>query len=326
MNTRAPLVSVLMTAFNRERYISSAIESVLAQTFDDFELVIVDDASSDRTVHVARGYAARDARIRIVVNERNFGDYRNRNHAASLAAGRFLKYHDSDDVMYQHCLATMVPPLLAEPHAGLALSTSAYWPGGPCPMLLTPRMCYQREFLGSGMFNGGPACALFRGDVFRALGGFGEFGAASDYVFWLTACARYPVLLLPGNLFWYRHHPGQEIQGSRAARDYAQTPQHAWRALSAAECPLHPEERELARRNLAFITARTIWRHLRRREWSLASLCFRSSGMTPRDWLKYLRRQRRTWLTGTPLNPDGEFRDPEWLRKERGAVHETIAQ
>jgi hypothetical protein len=326
MSMQPPLVSVLMTAFNRERYISAAIESVLAQTFDDFELVIVDDASRDRTVDVAREYAARDRRVRIVVNERNLGDYGNRNHAASLARGRFLKYHDSDDVMYAHCLATMASPMLAEPRAGFALSTSGYWPGGPCPMLLTPRMSYQREFLGSGMFNGGPACALFRRDVFEALGGFGAFGAASDYVFWITACARYPVLLVPGNLFWYRQHSGQEIQGSRAARDYAQTPQHAWRALSAPECPLDPGEREWARRNLAFITARTIWRHLKRGEWSLASLCVQSSGMSAREWAKYLRRPQRAWLIGTPIGSDGEFLEPAQHRFGRTHIRESVRQ
>jgi hypothetical protein len=326
MTPSAPLVSVLMTAFNRERYIGTAIHSVLAQTFDDFELVIVDDGSRDQTVTIAREYAAADPRIRVAVNDRNLGDYRNRNHAASLARGRFLKYHDSDDIMYPHCLASMAPALMAEPRAAFALSTAGFWPGGPCPMLLTPRMCYQREFLGSGMFNGGPACALFRRDMFETLGGFREFGAASDYIFWLAACAKYSVLLLPGSLFWYRQHPGQELQGAAAARDYARSPGHAWRALSSPDCPLDPGERELARRNLAFITARTVWRHVKRREWSLATLCFRSSGMTSREWLRYLRRQRRTALLGTPLGPDGEFLDPEWLSPERPRHHEAVSR
>ena len=103
-----PAVSVLMTAYNREQYIAAAIESVLAQTFADFELIVVDDGSADDTVAAARSYEA-DPRVRVVVNERNLGDYPNRNRAAGLARGRFLKYHDSDDVMYPHCLATMLP-------------------------------------------------------------------------------------------------------------------------------------------------------------------------------------------------------------------------
>ena len=251
----APAVSVLMTAFNRERYVAEAIESVLGQTLEDFELVVVDDASHDRTVDIARKYEA-DPRVRVVVNERNLGDYPNRNRAAALARGEFIKFHDSDDVMYPHCLAAMVEPLRAEPGAALALSSGWHWPGGPCPMLLTPRLAYQREFLGQGLFMCGPAGALIRTDVFRSLGGFPERGAASDYVFWLKACASVGVLLVPADLFWYRIHPGQEIQNPVAAREYALVPGEAWRALGAPSCPLSSAEREQARKNLVYTVAK----------------------------------------------------------------------
>ena len=99
--------------------------------------------------------------------------------------------------------------MIAHPGAAFGLSPARYWPGGPCPMLISPRMSYQREFLGSGMFNAGPAGAIFRTQAFHELGGFADRGAASDYVFWLHACARVPVLLLPADLFWYRTHAGR---------------------------------------------------------------------------------------------------------------------
>ena|SRR5674476_1029541 len=88
-----PAVSVLMTAYNREKYIAEAIESVLAQTFTDFELVVVDDGSKDHTVDIARRYS-KDPRVSVHINEKNLGDYPNRNRAASLARGRYLKYLD----------------------------------------------------------------------------------------------------------------------------------------------------------------------------------------------------------------------------------------
>jgi glycosyltransferase involved in cell wall biosynthesis len=153
-----PLVSVLLTSYNREAFIAESIESVLAQTLTDFELIVSDDQSSDGTVAIANDYARRDSRIRVSVNETNLGDYRNRNKAAALARGQFLKYHDSDDVMYRHCLAVMVEALSEEPRAGFAMSSSRNWPGGPCPMLLTPRLSYEREYLGTGLFQAGPAC------------------------------------------------------------------------------------------------------------------------------------------------------------------------
>jgi glycosyltransferase involved in cell wall biosynthesis len=66
-----PLVSVLMTAYNREKYIAEAIQSVLSSSYTNFELIIVDDRSSDRTVEIARSFEKRDSRIRVYVNEQN---------------------------------------------------------------------------------------------------------------------------------------------------------------------------------------------------------------------------------------------------------------
>ena len=84
----APAVSVLLTTYNRESFLASAIESVLCPDLQDFELLIVDDGSTDRTVEIARAYERLDSRVRVVVNERNLGQFRNRNRAAELARGR----------------------------------------------------------------------------------------------------------------------------------------------------------------------------------------------------------------------------------------------
>jgi glycosyltransferase involved in cell wall biosynthesis len=307
-----PAVSVLMTAYNRERYIAASIESVLAQTFGDFELLVTDNQSSDRSAEIARDYARKDRRIRVVVNEANLGQFGNRNRAASLARGRFLKYHDSDDLMYPHCLATMLAPLLAEPRAAFALSVGWNWPGGPCPMFLTPEMCYQREFLGQGMFNAGPACALFRTEVFRDLGGFPDRGVASDYLFWLKACNRVNVLLVPADLFWYRIHPGQEFASENAAREYACGAGDAWLALRAPDCPLQGVDLEQAKRNWVYILARGAYRQIRAGRWRIARLIIRHSGVSWRDWIRYLRRPKRSMRAGTPLTEDGEYLTPNW--------------
>ena len=306
----APLVSVLLTAYNRERYIAPSIESVLGQTFGDFELLITDDCSTDGSLDIARSYEKRDRRVRVVVNERNLGQFGNRNRAMELARGSLLKYHDSDDVMYSHCLAAMVPPLLAYPQAAFGLSTGKDWPGGPCPMLLTPRLSYQREFLGSGMFSAGPSGALFRAEALRALGGFVDLGTPSDFLFWLHACARVPVLLLPADLFWYRVHPAQELRSESAARQYAAIVGHVWAALADPACPLTAEEREQARRNVLGKQARLLWNDLRARRVALARIRF-AAGPGVGSWLRYLRRPRRDSLAGTPLDAHHEFVIPE---------------
>ncbi|OFW43698.1 MAG: hypothetical protein A3J29_14595 [Acidobacteria bacterium RIFCSPLOWO2_12_FULL_67_14b] len=311
----APAVSVLVTAYNREKYIAASLESVLAQQFTDFEVIVTDNQSTDRTVEVARTFEHRDSRVRVVVNDRNLGQFGNRNHAATLARGTYLKYHDSDDLMYPHCLSVMVPLLEAEPRAGFALSPGASWPGGPAPMLSTPRQSYQREFLGYGMFNCGPACALFRREVFAELGGFDDAGVPSDFLFWLRACARTPVLLVPSDLFWYRVHPGQEFAGERAMREYALVPGATWAALHSAGCPLEGRELEQARINQAWSTVKLLRRDLRAGRFSLFAYRLRHAGLTMRDWIRYLRRPSRRMMAGTPVAANGEFLVPDWTRK-----------
>lgn len=297
-------VSVLLTAYNRERYIAESIESVLAQTHTDFELIICDDHSQDGTAGIISDYARRDCRIRCSTNERNLGQFENRRHAASLATSPFLKYHDSDDVMYRHCLATMIEPLAAEPRAAFALSGAGYWPGGPCPMLLTPRLAYEREYLGSGLFHLGPSAAMFRTEAFRELGGFPIAGVASDYLFWIKACAVVNVLLVPANLFYYRMHPGQELVSANALKDYAESAATAWTLLNSPACPLTGESLERAKRNFVFSQARGIYRHLRAGRFGAAIVAGRHVGLSLADWLSYLRPPSRATMAGTP--PDTE--------------------
>ena len=117
------LVSVLTTSYNRADFIGEAIESVLASTFTDFEYIIVDDCSTDNTFEIAKSYAEKDTRIRVFQNEQNLGDYPNRNKAASYATGKYIKYLDSDDVMYAHCLEVMVSAMEKFPEAGLGMSS-----------------------------------------------------------------------------------------------------------------------------------------------------------------------------------------------------------
>ena len=311
-----PAVSVLLTAFNRERFIGPAIESVLVQTFTDFELLVVDDGSTDGTVEVVRRYLS-DPRVRLVQNEWNLGQFPNRNHAASLARGEYLKYHDSDDLMYPHNLSVMVDALAAEPSAGLALSAHYAWSGGPSPMLLTPELAYLREFLGTGLFNLGPSAALFRREAFLALGGFPDEGPHSDWLFWLKACRQVNTLLISGDLFWYRMHEGQHLRGEGADYDAAQLEWKSFEALAAPDCPLSPADRERARQNTTGRVLRAAYRDARRGRWHLAAFRLRHARLSWQEWLRYGRRPRAAMAAGTPLTPDGEVLIPTALRLRR---------
>ena len=93
-----PIVSVIMPAYNMERYINQAIASVVAQTMTQWELLIIDDCSTDSTLEIAGTWAERDARIRALCNESNSGVARTRNWGIELARGRYIAFMDSDDV------------------------------------------------------------------------------------------------------------------------------------------------------------------------------------------------------------------------------------
>ena len=286
-----PRVSVLMTSYNRAAYIGSAIESVLAQTFTDFELIIVDDGSSDASASIAQSYASRDPRVRVHVNARNLGQFQNRNFAASLATGDFIRYADSDDIQYPHCLDILVGMMDAFPDAMFAIGGSRAWRGAPVPLLSTPVQSFQREFIGDGMFHLGPGAGLFRREPFLEAGGFtinSETGTASDYLLWLRLCARYNALLVPADLFWYREHPSQELRSATHELGVARLGAFKWAALHDA--PLDERDRGIARRNMAGRAARQIVRDLTAFRFHLAWVRLTQSGLSIGDWLRYARR------------------------------------
>jgi len=93
-----PLVSVTMTSYNHERFISESIESVLAQDFDDFELLIIDDASIDASTQIIQKYEVEDPRIHATFHETNAGFAKTRNDCIEASKGKFIAHIDSDDV------------------------------------------------------------------------------------------------------------------------------------------------------------------------------------------------------------------------------------
>jgi glycosyltransferase involved in cell wall biosynthesis len=204
-----------MTCYNREKYIAIAIESVLASTYSDFELIIVDDASSDGTVKIIKEYAEKDQRIQVHVNEKNIGDYPNRNKAASFAKGKYIKYVDSDDYIYANGLEIMVRSMVHFPEAGFGLCSLKPDPERPFPFILQPEDAYEYHFFGPGLFHKGPLTAIFLKSAFDKTGGFKEERMISDTDMWHRMALHYPVVLMPDGLVWQRRHPGQELSDQK---------------------------------------------------------------------------------------------------------------
>ncbi|HLZ89061.1 MAG TPA: glycosyltransferase family 2 protein [Puia sp.] len=95
--TESRLVSVVLGTYNGEAYLREQLDSVLSQTYSHLEIITIDDGSTDGTVGILREYAARDTRIRVIVNERNLGFIRNFEKGCSLSTGHWISLCDQDD-------------------------------------------------------------------------------------------------------------------------------------------------------------------------------------------------------------------------------------
>ncbi|HEX7139030.1 MAG TPA: glycosyltransferase family A protein [Vicinamibacterales bacterium] len=108
---RTPKVTILVPVFNRERFVAEAIGSVVGQGFGDFELLLVDDGSTDRTGEILRELGRRDARVKVVTSEGNEGIPRALNKGLAHARGEYIARLDSDDLMMPERLAAQVDVL-----------------------------------------------------------------------------------------------------------------------------------------------------------------------------------------------------------------------
>jgi glycosyltransferase involved in cell wall biosynthesis len=120
MNATCPRVSLGLPVYNGETYLEGAIESLLTQTYEDFELIITDNASTDRTEEICRGFAERDPRVRYERNPENLGAAGNFNRAFELARGEFFKWAAHDDLNEATFLERCVDSLDASPEVVLS--------------------------------------------------------------------------------------------------------------------------------------------------------------------------------------------------------------
>ncbi len=263
LSRRPPLVTVVIPVRNYERYIGAAIDSVFAQTFTDWELVIVDDCSTDSTPAVIARYVDR-GRVRAIRNDTNLGQFPTHNRGAELARGRYLKFLHGDDVLYPQCLGTMVAAMDAYPEAGLGISHDpSPW---VAPLLLSPMQAWRAHVGGqTGMFAEGPSATIYRTDVFHASGGFDARFSSCDNEIMLRIAMQHPVLLLPPNLFWWRRHP-EQVSERYLTSDACAVDSFIWirELLADPRNPLTAEDRAAAERRRSRELFRMVLSRLRR--------------------------------------------------------------
>ena len=126
MMTEKCMVSVIMAAYNSERTIVRAIESVISQTFTNWELIIIDDSSKDTTKKIVEKYCFRDSRIQVISNEKNLGVAETRNRGVQIAKSEWIAFLDSDDYWEAEKLEYQFKMLKKYPDMGLCFTGSAF--------------------------------------------------------------------------------------------------------------------------------------------------------------------------------------------------------
>jgi glycosyltransferase involved in cell wall biosynthesis len=207
-----PRVSVCIPTYNRYRYLREAIESALAQTFADFELLVVDNCSTDETPALVAAYAARDARVRYVRNERNLGLVGNFLRCVELARGEYVALLHDDDVYLPEMLAATSAALAAHPAAAFAYGAAEEMDdvGGVVGLrrwrigdtVLEPPAAFAHLLA----FNSVPPPGiLVRASAYAAVGGYDPAMApAIDWDLWLRMARRFPVVYVDRVLARYR--------------------------------------------------------------------------------------------------------------------------
>lgn len=205
-----PLVSVLMTSYNREKFIGEAIESVLNSTYKNFELIVVDDASEDKTVDIAKSFESKDKRIRVYVNKENISQFPNRNKAAEYAKGKYLKYLDSDDKIFDWGLEYCVALMEKYPEAGMGIFKAQNNVNEP---FLESEAAINKHFFQHNFLNIGPSGIIVKKEAFEKIGRYNpKYGVPSDMYFNIKMVSNFPVVILKDQFFFYREHEQQEIK------------------------------------------------------------------------------------------------------------------
>lgn len=211
----SPKISILTTCFNREKFISECIQSVLNGHFQDFELIIVDDHSTDNSFEIAQEFASNDPRIRVYRNDVNLGDYPNRNKAASYARGQYIKYLDADDMHGRFMVDIMIDAMETFPEAGYGVFD--FGEQKPLfPILLQPMEAFEAHYSDKHtIFNRSPLNAIIRKDAFNAVGGFSGKQHLGDFELWHHLSAKYSTVVMSAGPGFWREHDDQQSSDNR---------------------------------------------------------------------------------------------------------------
>jgi len=219
MKSFNPLVTVLMPVYNGEKYLAEAIESVLNQTFADFELLIIDDCSSDNSVEIIQSY--NDNRLKLIINEENIGQSSTMNKAIELAEGKYIARLDQDDLSYKNRLQVQLEKI--SDLNKTILGSWAYAINQKSDIIGCIQHPVKNESILDALSIGSP---LSHSSIFAdkkellLLGGYTEnFKIAMDWDLWIKAAIKnYYFYNIPEYLIGLRQHTNQASKDKKGKR------------------------------------------------------------------------------------------------------------
>lgn len=209
MTKKDPLVSVVMPAYNAEKFIGESIESILNQTFKDFEFIILDDCSKDGTWEIIQEYAKKDERIVPVKNEKNLNIALNRNKGVEMSKGKYIVWQDADDISKPERIEKLVNYMESHPEVGICGSfIQSFDEGGDLDIR---EYGTKDEQLRKCIFMFSPVAqpaAIIRKAAFDIVGKYNEdFPPAEDIDMSFRIGEHFQFANIPEVLLNYREHP-----------------------------------------------------------------------------------------------------------------------
>ena len=220
----SPRITVALSVHDNAAYLGSALDSILAQSFDDYELLVVDDGSTDGSSEIIADYAARDSRIR-AYRQPNRGLIAGLNRIIGMARGEYIARMDGDDIAVPERFAAQVAFLDAHPDHGV-VGTRFHGiteTGGPRHRRSVDHPL-SADAVAAALPEGSPLChpsVMMRRDLVRAVGGYrAAYRHCEDYDLWLRLSERTRLANLPDRLLFYRYSATQVSRRHALAQHY----------------------------------------------------------------------------------------------------------
>ena len=201
------LISIVLPVYNGEKYLKESIDSILAQTYQNWELIILDDCSTDSSAKIAKEYVNRDSRIRYYKNEKNLKLPRNLNKGFGLANGNYLTWTSDDNRYKSTALEKMYKALNNSPNAQFVFASCRIINGeGKEVEYIMVDENKKKQLIGNNIVG---ACFMYTRKAYEEVGEYdSDFTLVEDYDYWQRIYAKYGAVVISEILYDYRWHDG----------------------------------------------------------------------------------------------------------------------